>query len=86
MIIDNSTALRDAAARVGRPLRQHEIDAVNNNSTRATLRLRFLNVIRLAGYRENAPERICNEHLDEYMKDIPSFVKMLEDYERQYRD
>jgi hypothetical protein len=50
--------------------------------SREALRIRFLNVIRLAGYKEGAPEAICNEWLDKYIQDVPAFVKMLEDYER----
>lgn len=84
-MIDNSSALRQAAKIVGRPLRQHEIDTINKSCaaaySRETLRERFLNVIRGAGYVGDAPEIICAEHLDEYMKDIPSFVNMLVDYE-----
>ncbi len=83
---DNTTALRDAARIVGRPLLQHEIDAVNKACadaySRDTLRERFLNVIRGAGYTsEGVAEKICAEHIDEYMKNVPEFVKMLLSYE-----
>jgi len=27
-------------------------------------------------------EPICNEYIDAYMKNIPEFIKMLEDYEQ----
>jgi hypothetical protein len=53
---------------------------------REALRLRFLNVIRLAGYTGPAPERICGEYFDKYMENVPEFVKMLEEYERTYGD
>lgn len=53
---------------------------------REELRKRFLNVIRLAGYRDGAPEAICNQWFDEYMKNVPEFVKMLEEYERSKGD
>lgn len=55
--------------------------------TREELRVRFLNVIRLAGYTGDAPEQICNEWLDKQIqKGIPDFIKMMEDYEAQYSD
>ncbi len=83
---DNSDALRQAAKIVGRPLLQHEIDVVNKACaaalSRETLQARFLNVRRGAGYTsEGVAEKICAEHLDEYMKNVPAFVKMLLSYE-----
>lgn len=82
---DNTTALRDAARIVGRPLLQHEIDAVNKACadaySRDTLRERFRKVIRGAGYGEGYAEKVIAEYFDEYMKDIPAFVKMLLSYE-----
>ena len=54
--------------------------------SREELRVRFLNVIRLAGYKGDAPESICNEYLDKYMQDVLAFIKMLEEYERNDGD
>jgi hypothetical protein len=65
-------------------------DTRNNESgrlpDREMLRIRFLNVIRGAGYVNDAPESICNRYLDEYMKDVPAFIKMMEDYEKNDYD
>jgi hypothetical protein len=81
-------ALREAAQRKGSPLSDEEKRAVYRDweivARREELRERFLKVIRLAGYHDGAPEKICNEYLDEYMKNIPEFVAMMEDYERRY--
>ena len=83
-------ALRAAAQAAGRPLLQHEIAAISKacdaSFSRETLRIRFLNVIRGAGYTGEAPESICNHYLAEYMKDVPSFVDMLHRYETQDYD
>lgn len=79
-------ALRAAAQAAGRPLLQHEIAAIDASFSRETLRIRFLNVIRGAGYTGEAPESICNHYLAEYMKDVPSFVDMLHRYETQDYD
>lgn len=75
-------ALGAAARRKGSPLTASEMAAVEKGCQREVLRLRFIAVIRGAGYKNDAPERICAEYLDEYMKDIPKFVAMLEDYEK----
>lgn len=92
-MVDNAAlfnALSAAAQRKGKPLSDAEriaiVREIEKGHTREVLRERFLNVIRLAGYREGAPESICNEYLDRYMADIPGFIKMLESYERNYGD
>ena len=74
-------ALSAAARDKGRPLSDGEKAAVNREVLCQALRARFLNVIRLAGYREGAPEAICNEWLPKYMADIPAFETMLTSYE-----
>jgi hypothetical protein len=52
-----------------------------------SLRERFRNVIRLAGYAEVAQDRILEQWYDFYMNgDRASFVKMLEDYEKNDGD
>jgi hypothetical protein len=51
--------------------------------TREQLRERFRAVIIKAGYVTYNGEKILAQYFDEYMKDIPSFVKMLEEYERK---
>lgn len=79
-------ALSAAARAKGRPLSDSEKAEIVKGNTREVLRARFLNVIRGAGYVNGAPERICNEYLDEYMKDIPGFVAMMENYERNDYD
>ena len=69
--------------------RPHKLLGVRFSSmkfSRETLRIRFLNVIRGAGYTGEAPESICNHYLAEYMKDVPSFVDMLHRYETQDYD
>lgn len=38
----------------------------------------------LAGYKNEAPDRIVAEHFDKMMEDIPGFIKMLEEYEAAY--
>jgi hypothetical protein len=58
----------------------------SQNEQREHLRERFLNVIRMAGYRDGAPESICNEWFDKYMENVPEFIKMMEDYERHDGD
>lgn len=78
--------LQAAAKAAGRPLTTAEQQAAHTRCLRAALRERFINVIKLAGYKNNAPESICNEYLDRYMANVPEFVKMLEDYERNYGD
>ena len=45
------------------------------------LRERFHKVILGAGYSENASQGILAEYFDQYMQDVPEFVKMLEAYE-----
>jgi hypothetical protein len=54
--------------------------------TREELRTRFLNVIRGAGYKGEAPEKICEEWFEKYMQNVPEFVKMLESYEQNNYD
>jgi len=84
---DYLDALRAAAkANGGRPLSAEQRDTVLRGHTREALRARFINVIRGAGYKGDAPERICAEWLDRYMADIPSFISMLEDYEKHNYD
>lgn len=86
--MSNETLLREAARLAGRPLRQHEIDNINkacDPRSRANLEQRFIKVIRGAGYVNDALERICAEHIDAYMKNIPEFIKMLEEYEANQR-
>lgn len=51
---------------------------------REALRARFRNVTVLAGYKNEAPDRIVAEHFDKMMEDIPGFIKMLEEYEAAY--
>lgn len=53
---------------------------------REELRARFLNVIRLAGYKGEAPEAICAEWFDKYMQDVPKFIAMMQEYERTNGD
>jgi hypothetical protein len=53
---------------------------------REVLRVRFLNVIALAGYKGEAPERICEEWFEKLMQDVPNFIKMMEEYERSNGD
>jgi hypothetical protein len=83
-------ALRAAAQAKGKPLSEAERDAVYASlkaaHSRDVLRERFLKVIRGAGYVNDAPERICAEYLDEYMKDVPAFIAMMEDYEKNDYD
>lgn len=70
--------IREAAQAKGSPLSQAELDQVN----RKYLRERFLNVIRLAGYIEGAPESICNKWFDKLIaKGIPEFEAMCKSYE-----
>ena len=58
----------------------------SQNQQRENLRERFLNVIRLAGYQDGAPEKICSEWFDKYMENVPEFIKMMENYERNDGD
>lgn len=52
-----------------------------------TLRARFLNVIKLAGYGPIAAESICEEWFEKYFAgDLNPFIKMLEKYERENGD
>ena len=51
--------------------------------TREQLRERFRAVIIKAGYVTYNGEKILAEYFDEYMKDIPGFVAMLEEYEKK---
>ncbi len=53
---------------------------------REALRSRFLAVIKLAGYKGDAPKSICNEWFDKLMTDVPGFIKMMEEYERSNGD
>jgi len=73
-------ALSAAAHAKGGPLTDAEREAVYRGHTRAALRERFLKVIRGAGYSDGIS--ILNEYFDQYMADIPNFVKMLEEYEK----
>lgn len=75
-------ALSEAARLKGSPLNDAERAAVYGVMQKDYWRVRFTNVIRGAGYKNDAPERICAEYLDEYLKDLPSFRAMLEEYER----
>jgi hypothetical protein len=83
---EHLAALRAAAQKKGAPLSEAEVKAAYSGCQREALRIRFTNVIRGAGYLNDAPERICAEYLDKYMLDIPSFIKMMEDYERNDYD
>jgi hypothetical protein len=74
-------ALRAAAQSKGAPLDDWEKAQVFKAAQREALRQRFLNVIRLAGYKGNAPEEICAEYLDNYMQNVPEFEAMLKEYE-----
>lgn len=47
----------------------------------AAMRERFHKVILSAGYSEEAAQSILDKYHDEYMKDFPAFIKMLESYE-----
>lgn len=86
MNIEQLAALRNAAHKKGAPLSTAEVKAALDGTLRETLRIRFLNVIRGAGYREGAPEKICAKNLDKYMLDVPEFIKMLESYEQNSYD
>lgn len=83
-------ALSAAAQAKGAPLSDAEratiARQVQTAMTRETLRLRFINVIKLAGYKGAAPESICAEYLDRYMQDVPKFISMLERYESSRGD
>lgn len=50
--------------------------------SRSELRERFRKVILGAGYGEPYAECVLTDYFDEYMKDVPKFVKMLESYEQ----
>jgi hypothetical protein len=52
---------------------------------REALRERFRKVIIMAGYKGEAPDKILAEYFDTYMEDVPKFIKMLEEYETEYR-
>jgi hypothetical protein len=81
------SALRAAAQAKGSPLTAAEVKAAYAGSQREALRLRFLNVIRGAGYvLPGVAESICDKHIDNYMLDIPNFIKMMDDYERNDYD
>lgn len=90
MAISYHEYLREAARRKGAPLsnveREDAHKAWQQVARRDELRARFLSVIRLAGYKNSAPEEICNQHFEQYMNDIPAFEKMLTDYERNNGD
>jgi hypothetical protein len=52
-----------------------------------SLRERFLKVVLGAGYSRTASEHILDQWYDFYMNgDISTFVKMLEDYERDQKE
>ena len=55
--------------------------AVNDPYYSGHMRERFRSVILKAGYTPEAAESILARHFDEYMQNIPEFVKMLESYE-----
>lgn len=48
---------------------------------RELLRARFKRVILGAGYSERVAESILAQWFELYLKDIPKFIKMLEEYE-----
>lgn len=48
----------------------------------SVLRERFHKVILGAHYSEEAAQGILDRYFNEYMKDIPAFVRMLESYEK----
>lgn len=75
-----------AASAKGKPLTREELNALNSEQDNETLRLRFIAVIRGAGYVNDAPERICAEWFPKYIVDKPSFIKMLEEYEKNNFD
>lgn len=80
-------ALSAAARAKGSPLSDAEKAAVVKGQSREYWRVRFLNVIKGAGYRGEAPESICAVWLDKLMQDMPKFEAMLVDYEqRRNRD
>ena len=56
---------------------------VCGHTERDALRIRFHKVILGAGYSETAAQGILAEWFEEYMTNVPEFVKMLEDYERK---
>lgn len=86
-------ALSTAARAKGKPLNDGEVAAIKRRLEqpipiydKEALRLRFIAVIRGAGYTGDAPERICAEHIDKYMEDVPGFIAMMEDYEKNDYD
>jgi hypothetical protein len=78
--------LNKAAQAKGSPLSDVERAAARHDALREAYRIRFTNVIRLAGYKNDAPDTICAAHIDEYLKDLGRFDAMLTDYEQRYAD
>lgn len=60
--------------------------ARQQTNQRDVLYERFRKVIVMAGYKNGAPQRILDEYFEQYMGNIPEFVKMLEEYETKYAD
>lgn len=83
MNAETLAALRKAAQAKGHPLSDSERAAIVTGAgrTREYWRTRFIAVIRGAGYLNDAPERICDKHLDGYLSNIPEFEAMLVSYE-----
>lgn len=59
---------------------------LRESNLRNALRERFHKVILSAGYSEIAAKGILEEWFEKYMLDIPSFVKMMENYEKNDGD
>ncbi len=62
-----------------------ERDAVLQAGNREALRLRFANVVKIAGYSPEAVTKIVAEHFDKRIENVPEFIKMCESYEQRKR-
>jgi hypothetical protein len=83
MTAEMLAALPNAAQAKGSPLTDAERAQVYVAGDTVALRARFMNVIRLAGYKDGT--KICDEWFPKYISgDRAEFIEMLQDYEKRY--
>jgi hypothetical protein len=82
---DQLAAIRAAAQAKGGPLTDAERERALEAGNRDAYRLRFANVVKIAGYSPEAVTKIVAEHFDKVVENVPEFIKMCESYEQHQR-
>lgn len=83
MTNDQLAAIRAAAQAKGGPLTDAECERALQIGSRDAYRLRFANVVKIAGYSPEAVTKIVAEHFDKVVENVPEFIKMCESYEQR---